>query len=271
MQYIGNQLKMICSKKGFQIGFLLVFCYAMFITARGAWLQQGKDVSELFHPAILTGLTSDVEYVWFFSRYFVFLVVLPSGFVFFQDKKTGMEYFQKSRMGNKNYYISKTIAIFLAGFIAITVPFLLELLVNVIIFPKGAIKHVTGWPTYSDVYIQQAERYLMGELFMNNIYLYFICHLLLVGVFAGCASVFVAGISRFPIKFKIFLFLPVYLTVYVLGSMSDKKLCAYLEYYFVSCDGTMGKSMPLFIGVMVFMFVAGIVSMAVTARKNEVG
>lgn len=159
----------------------------------------------------------------------------------------------------------------MAGFIAITVPFLLELLVNVIIFPKGAIKHVTGWPTYSDVYLQQAERYLMGELFIDNIYLYFICHLLLVGVFAGCASVFVAGISRFPIKFSIFLFLPVYLLVYVVGSMTDEKLWAYLESYFVSCDGVRGKSMPLFIGVMVFMFAVGIISMAVTARNNEVG
>ena len=270
MRYIGIQLKMICSKKGFQVSFLIFLCYAMIVTIIGAWTQQGKDVSELIHPALMTGVNSYVDYSWYFARYFAFLVVLPSGFVFFQDKKTGMEMFQKSRMGNRNYYISKTIAVFLAGFIACVVPFLLEILANMIIFPKGAVADGSGWPMYTDLYMQHAGNYILGDLFIRNLYLYAICNVMLLGTFAGCACVFAAGISRFPIKFKIFLFLPVYLTVYLVGSMSDEKLWAYMETYFVCCDGEQNMSMPLYLGVMGFMFLAGIICMMVTAGKNEV-
>lgn len=269
MKDIISQFKILIKKKSWQICFVIVITYAFATSLIAAIKQRGVDVSNIFHPAIMNGLTADWDYSWFFTKYYSFLVVLPACFCFFDDKKTGMEVMLKSRMGCERYYSSKTVAGFLATFFCFVIPFLLELLLNVMIFPMEATKNVSNWADYSSTYIQQAQRYLLSDLFFENVYMHFFVHILLVGLVSGCASVFVMGISCFGVKYKVFLFLPVYLLWYIISTYSTETVNTYVDSYLLYCEAGKPKNIVFYIGLMIVMFVVGVVCMKLNEKKNE--
>ncbi len=269
MEYIGSQIKIMIHKKSFQICFVMVVFFALFVSVMAAIEQKGFDASNIFHPAIMTALNADGNYSWYFAKYYPFLVILPACFVLFDDKKTGMEVMLKSRMGCGKYYVSKGIAGFVVSFLTFTVPFFIELLLNTIIFPAEATKILTNWPTYGSTYIMQAQSYINSEIFFRSVYLHSVVHICMLGILSGCACIFTLGVSSFGIKFKVFLFLPVYLLFYLLGTFSTDEVITYIDLYILYCDASLGKHLCVYIGLMIFMLVTGSVCIKANMKRNE--
>ena len=269
MKDIVSQLKIMTNKKGFQTTFLLLCFYALGTSVMEAILQRGTEVTWLYHPASLTALNDNLEISGYFIQCYPFLAVLPACFSLFHDRQLGVDVMMKSRMGDRKYYWSKAIAAFCLSFFTFTVPFLLELLLNVLIFPLEASRDISGWSPYLDGYLDLSREYLLADLFFENQYLYCIAIILLIGLFSGCASVLVLGISCFRIKYKVFLFLPVYLVMYMLLTQSTKKVNTNLQDYLLHSGGTGGMSILYYLLVMAGMLLVGAGCIAGNMKRNE--
>lgn len=268
---IKMQSSLLIRKKGFQISFLLLFAYAILISVIYAYMQKGSYTTEMIHPAMISGITSDVDYVWFFCRYFPFMAVMPAGFSFINDINTKTSVLLKAQMGEKRYYMGKLVSVFLITFITFTFPFFIELLLNVIIFPFEGTRAATGWEAYSLTYVQYANNHLMSRLFYNNIYIYYIISTALTGIFAGAGAVFTVGISSFGIKYKAFLFLPFYLFIYLAENISKYIISSYtyIDTYITIFDIIEGKSMAYYLTLIVLLMIMGIIFTAINIRRNE--
>lgn len=260
---IQMDLNVAFRRKGFQISFLVLVLYALFVSLFYAFEQRGYDVSELYHPAVLSGINSYCDYAGIFHLLFPFLAVMPGGFLLFNDKSTKTNLYLLSRKGRRQYYFSKTVAAFLAAFLAFTLPFLMELLLNLLIFPQNGGRMMSGWPMYSEVTMSEIGSYAMfGSLFARSVYLYYLCALLLLGVFAGCASVFVLGISTFRLGYKVLLFLPMFLLNYILNNINSFipsiRFKMNLDDYYCAYGGVSQDSKFYFAAVMLALLAVGI-------------
>lgn len=76
-------------------------------------------------------------------------------------------------MDRKTYYISKMIATFLVTFIIFTVPLLVEILLNSIAIPAGAVGDPSNAEVFNLIY-NEAVNYLFCKLWFFNQYVYVI-------------------------------------------------------------------------------------------------
>ncbi len=271
LNLIKTDINILIHKKGFQISFLCILVYALFVTIYYAMVQRGMDASELYSPVKLSGLNADTKFVWFFCRWFPFIVILPAGFSIVNDKKTKIRVLIKSRVGNAKYYVSKQIAAFIVTFVTVTVPFLLQCVVNHIIFPGVANRDLTNWETYSETYFCHADAYLFSELFYENEYLYFLVTLMITGVFSGCLAILLVGISTFDLKYKAFLFLPIYILFYFMEMLSGyiTGYSTYINDYMTLFDINGSKNIVYYVVVMLISLVIGVALTMFNAKRKE--
>lgn len=192
---------------------------------------QGSDVIEMIHPMKLLLLSYNrVNYnadaTLLLVQLFPLLVVCPAGFSLTREQHTGQELLMIARIGNRNYKFSKLLAAFLSTAIVFTVPFLLEILLNCLSFPLAATGDLTNWGPYDTNYIKSVHNYLISGLYVKAPYLYTVLGTLLFGVVSGMLGAFTMAFSSIiKFKFRILLFLPVYLllnaTLYLPGLLPD--------------------------------------------------
>lgn len=177
---------------------------------------QSRDIVHMYQPMKLL-LLSYNRINWnatntlMFIQLYPLLVVCPAGFSLAREYQSGTRVFLISRMGNLKYQISKYLSAFLATTIIFTVPFLLEILLNCVSFPMSAIGDLSNLSTYSDVYLEGVDRYLLKWIYRCSPYLYTVIGTLLWGFISGLLGLFsvaVSSIIRF--KYNVFLFLPVF-------------------------------------------------------------
>lgn len=266
-----TDINILIHKKGFQFTFLLLITYAMSVTLYYAYLQKGMNVVELYDPILLSGLSAENEYSWFFYKWFPFLVILPAGFSIFNERKSRVSIYIMCKTGKGKYYLSKLISAFIVTFFTVTLPFFIQCIVNHLIFPIEGSKQLTNWETYSKVYFEYTDAYLFSSLYYYNEYVYFIVVLCITGIFAGAVAVFIVGISSFEIKYKAVLFLPVYLifsfidrlVVYIDGYVT------YLFEYINIFSIIRGKNPIYFFSIMFIFLVLGVIFTIYNMSKKE--
>lgn len=230
---IKNQSKLLLNKPTVVCVFLFLCAVVLFNYIRNVTMYQGSDVIEMYHPMhILT--MNDYEYDGFIILQLLpLLIVLPCGFSYFEDKVSGMEIFQVARYGRK-YYWAKIVAVFGVSMFVFTVPFLLEMVMNMLSFPLEAKSDMSGFSFYDEPIINIVKEYLFYELYLYDVYLYtFIC-ILLFGIWMGVLASFVVAISYFPfVKFRLILFLPLYILIELLDFLCSSGVIKENTYY---CD-----------------------------------
>lgn len=271
LRLISMQMQTMFRKKGFQFTFIFMTVYALGVSVYYAYCQKNLDISSLYHPALLSGVNEICSYSWFFLRCYPFLVILPAGFSFLTDRNTRIQPVIIGRGGVREYYISKLIAGFIVTFLSITLPFLLELILNCIVFPQAGGRDMGNWPIYSNYAVGEGENYLFSSAYFKSPYLCLAGSLIMLGLFSGCAAVFIMGISTFRIKYKAILFLPVYLFMYFIPGISSlfiKDAQVRLDLYLVAYDGFPNKSLLYYVGVMFFMLLLGVGFTVFNEQKN---
>lgn len=186
---------------------------------------QGKDIIRMYQPMKLLLLSYNrVNYnadaTLLFIQLYPLLVVCPAGFSLAKDHHSGFDTLIVARLGYTSYIFSKLLAVFFTTFIVFSVPFIIEIMLNCLSFPLTATGDLTNWHTYNPSYIQGVRNYLLNELYILNPYLYAIIGTLFSGFVSGLFGAFtVAFSSVVQVKYRVFLFLPIFLilnaTVYL--------------------------------------------------------
>lgn len=204
-----------------QKGAITAFYILLFLALRnfiGNVIEfQGTDVSRMYQPMKLLMLSYNRAYynadmASLFAQIFPILVVCPAGFALAKEYQLGTDVLLAARLGRRLYCLSKLAAAFCATFVVITLPFLLEIVLNCISFPLAAAGDMLNWGYYDSQYVNAVHNYYMYELFLRSPYLYAVVGTLLFGTVSGILGAFTMAVSSVvKIKYNVFLFLPVFL------------------------------------------------------------
>lgn len=183
---------------------------------------QGTDIVEMYHPMKLLLLSYNrtnfnATNTLLLVQLYPLLVVCPAGFSLLREQQLGIKIFAVSRLGAFQYHISKFISAFLATTIIFTLPFLLEIILNCTSFPLSASGDLYNLSFYDSFYRDSINHYFMKNLYLFSPYIYAVAGTLLFGIVSGLFATFTLAFSSLvKIKYRIFLFLPVFMILNLL-------------------------------------------------------
>lgn len=220
-----SQTVFLLKQKGtvFVFYFLLIMVLLNFVTNVLAF--QGRDVIRMYQPMKLLLLSYNrVNYnadsTLLFIQLYPLMAVYPAGFSLARERQSGQDVLMVARLGHFTYKLSKLLAAFLATVVVFSVPLLMEIMLNCLSFPLEAAGDLTNWDAYNPDYVQGVHNYPMSGFYLYAPYLYAVAGTLFFGIVSGLLGAFtVAFSSVVQVKYRVFLFLPVFLllnaTVYL--------------------------------------------------------
>lgn len=118
---------------------------------------QGMDITTMYHPMKLLLLSYNRIYhnadnTLLLIQLYPLLVACPAGLLYAKEWQIGLNTLVGSRVGALNYNLSKLAAVFCATAIVFTLPFMIEILLNIIAFPTNAIGDLSNLNTYDPSY-----------------------------------------------------------------------------------------------------------------------
>lgn len=236
-----SQMSFMLKQKKAIIVFYILLAMVLTNFVMNVLLFRGTDIGMMYQPMKLLLLSWNRtmiggDLLLGFLQIYPLLVVCSSGFSLAEEQQTKEKILLSARMGNMSYHFSKVLAAFVVTFLIFILPFLIEIVLNCVSFPLTAQGDLSNWNYYDPAYKESVENYLLGNIFLISPYLSAGLGTILFGVFSGLLSAFtVAFSSIFKFRYRIFLFLPVFillnLTEIVSGILFKQGLGFRLSWY----------------------------------------
>ena len=231
------QFKIMLKRREFQFAFLITLLYACVAFLynisgfRMSKIYGGKDVLYYWDA------NSQIAYMDFhalfplFQILYPFLIVLPFATSYADDYKNQLLPVYVTRVSRAKYYGSKLLAGFLGTALAIGVPLLFNLILCNVFFPHNNNTWLGPYPleNFSGILLglnagfkTAIPELSFARLWLVSPFLYNVVYLLLFSVFSGLLGSFVMGLSFCVKKWKIILFLPVFIVFQVLQTLDNQ-------------------------------------------------
>lgn len=211
--------------KGAMATFALLLALVLLSFAENVSEFRGYDRVAMYHPMKMLLLSYNrtfynASFTLVLIQLVPLVVCLPAGLSLVTEQHSGEMILAVSRLGVRTYIWSKLIAAFMTTFIVFTVPFLIEIVLNCLSFPLGAIGDFSNLDTYSPSFEDMTAAYSLSGLYEISPYLYAVVCTFGLGVLAGLlAAVTVAISAVIKVKYSVTLILPAFLlleaTVYL--------------------------------------------------------
>lgn len=238
---------------------------------------QGMDITTMYHPMKLLVLSYNRIYhnadnTLLLIQLYPLLVACPAGLLYAKEWQIGLNTLVGSRVGALNYNLSKLAAVFCATAIVFTLPFMIEILLNIVAFPTNAIGDLSNLNTYDPSYLQSIKNYIFCDLYLVSPYLYAVVMTILFGILSGILGMTICAFSMtIHVKFRLLYLLPIYIflnfTIYILPNIAD--IGAKLEWYhYYLLFNDERKSVLGFFIVQVILIVYALMSAYYGSRKD---
>lgn len=256
----------------------IMYFFVIILVLVGFFLKlntfEGKDINDLVNPMNLMFLSDETsgEINILFFQYYPLLLVIPAAFAYVNDRDSGEMIYIKSRVGTKNYYIGKYCTCFIVTFICFSVPFYIDMLLNLIAFPTQATANGYMDVVTSLEYEDKTAKYLFSSLWKYNRYLYSAIYIAGVGVASALLATFAMAVSTFKfMKYKILIFVPVYVLLFLISRIGSMLNLSYSTnyYYYLSMFSDAKKNGFFLLGVVVFIISFVVVTCYVNIKKGE--
>lgn len=222
---VREQTAHLLLSRGAMATFVLLLALVFMSFAENVNEFRGYDRVAMFHPMKMLLLSYNrtfynATYATMLIQLVPLVVCLPSGLSLVTEQHNGETVLAVSRLGSRTYIWSKLTAAFITNFVVFTVPFLIEIVLNCLSFPLGAIGDFSNLSTYSLELKDMTAAYALSGLYAVSPYLYAVVCTLGLGVFAGLLAVVTIAISAvIKVKYSVTLLLPAFLlleaTVYL--------------------------------------------------------
>jgi hypothetical protein len=260
------QMKILLERKAY----LVLICFLFLLVFINFYMNvvryQGIDLSNLPHGMQMLTLSGGPNSMtgFFFMLYYPLLVLLPGSFSYFSDRTSREINYFLIRIDKKAYLAGKMLSTFTITFLVFFAPFFLEIILNLITFPLGAMGNTYGINNFA--YQAIATTYLVHGLYYSSIVLYAITFTFLFGIASGIFAVFALAISTLGLKYKLLLFIPVYVLLFATQFLEDLFPFAtnYMDYLLLYVSGE--KS---FVVYMIALGVLTIISMVIMFYKSR--
>jgi hypothetical protein len=215
---IKMQMSVLLSKKNVVFLFFALLLLMLTNYFSNVFNYSGTDILDMMHPMMLLTLSTYSSNSFYLMQLYPLLIIIPAGLSYFNDKNSQEMLLIQTRVGGKNYFLGKMIAVFLVTFLVFATPFLIEIILNIIAFPLSATGHVTGSNVYELNRILGARSQLLYPLYAHSKYLYALVFTVIFGITSGILAVFAVSFSMIvKVNYGISIFLPTYLLFYLLG------------------------------------------------------
>ena len=188
----------------------------------------GYDVYNIYHPAKMLLLSMNKSYydatsVMFFIQIYPLLIALPATLSLTTEDKRRTNIYIVSRSNPVAYKLGKWIAVFVVTSLVFALPSLLELVLNVLVFPLSADNDPLSTGLFSPTYYEIIHNYLFCDLYIISPYLHAVVSILFFGCCSGILAVFSMSLaSVFPLKFRVLYLLPPYILLAGYDSIVQK-------------------------------------------------
>ena len=264
------QTRFMLKQKTALITFYILLAMVLANFAGNVIAFQGTDIIAMYHPMKLLLLSYNrinwnADNTMLLVQLYPLLVAVPAGLSLARERQIGQDVLMASRMGNLPYRVSKLAAAFLTTMIVFTLPFLVELALNILSFPLNAQGDLSNLNIFSAEYISGVQNYPFRKLYLFSPYLYAILGTISFGLLSGLIAASTVALSSIvKVKFRTFLILPAFLFLYAsvyLASLLNEngiELEAAWYHYFMLFDDEV-KSPVLFVAVILILLVWSVV------------
>lgn len=272
----------------FSLGIMLLIC----LTLPFIYFWNYRDYYVYQMPAAYSVFVgNDMGMAWKYIQLIMpFLVIFPYSMSFYDDSMSGVNIYYLTRGDRKKYYFSQMLTCFIGGVIVIGIPFLINILMNTIIFPAEGNDYLTtlnryyvGWSssvTGSNVVFKTVSKgIVLKKLYVDYPQIYNIVITILASIIAGVMSIATYTFSLIIRKSRIFIFLFSYI-FFQLFAMIDSVLydrwdevnayiCTNITSYMSFTQGQIGKVYIGFLGVMILVVLLEIKIVMQRISKDE--
>lgn len=172
-------------------------------------------ISEMYSFEKMLTLSDWSAVGYFMMEYYPLLVVIPTACTYIIDKNSGVNTYIKARVGKRNYWYGKMISVFILTLFIFTVPYFMEIILNVICFSMGSNGDPSGlafWQT-----IGTEDRYFLSDILLQNRVIYAVIMTLLFGAVSAILATFNFAVTTLSVfKIKIFTYFPVYILLFAM-------------------------------------------------------
>lgn len=261
------QMSEMIRKKSVVITFFILFSFVMvnfFVNMIN--FSEIKYISQMYDPIKVLTLSEWSVSGYFMMEYYPLLVVVPTACAYLTDKNTRVKIYIESKTGKETYWFTKALSVFITTFFVFTIPFLTEILLEVICFSMESAGDPTGF-TFIQT-IENENQHLFSELWINNKIVYAVIMTLLFGVVSGILALFNFAISTLPFfKYKIFTFFPIYIMFYAISIFQNILKFDYtLNYFYIL--RMFNTELKNYVVYLVFLFVLATVSFVIIKYKS---
>lgn len=283
--------KIMVRQKTFQFAFgvMLLICIGLplfyFMKYFGAYEYELPSADSVF-------IASNGSVYWeYLSLVLPCFLLLPYGFSYMNEHKSGVAIYIQARNERRNYYYSQMLTCFLGTMIVVTIPFVINIILNSILFPNSGNNEI--WGSGYHKYSLGWQYYVMGEGYSKNTIAHgaffkylFIDHPQINNLLVAIVSGFILGliaclfysISLLVKRGSIWLLLASYLTFqvfHVFDSLWDK---ACFGGYYINlnildyCSGGLpehGKLYPVMFGILIFLTFISLIIIHMQIKKDE--
>lgn len=283
-EYLKYDLKLMWKRKSFQFVFFgmlfLGIGLSLFYVIQywGSYMYELPSADTLY---IANGRSDSWMYL---EQLFPFLIVLPFGFVYLDEKKSGVSLYIQTRGERKAYYYSQLIACFIGTTMVILIPFLINILLNGILFPINGNDYISSYNAYDYNWCSQIvgdgfrsntifHGFILKSIAVDHPQLYNVIYAFIAGISSGIMGMFVYAISLLVQKNRIWVLIINYLffTVFaVLDRVMEEVLPVYintnLTTYLANGHFGHGCVYPLYA---VFLLAEVVASIFIVKRQSE--
>ena len=278
MKIIRHEIRFGLKQKITVFAFYILMAIVFVNFATNVFAFQGLDRVEMYHPAKILSISfnriySDADMTLLLVQLYPVLVVCPAGFMLLSEKTRKENILIITKIGSTKYYLCKMVAAFFITAIVFTVPFLIELLLNCISFPVAATGDFTGLNQYNPTYVEMVTNYTMSGLYEWDSYLYAIIEIFVFGIFSGIMGAFTVSLSSvLTIRYKIFLFLPIFIllnaSVYI-SYITDKLSYSVRWFDYVLLFNDSPKNMSCFICILLALILISIACILYKSKGDQ--
>lgn len=271
---IKTQYKIIVEKKSFYFMFVAVFGFMLFHFLGNVFEYAGRDVVDMYHPMRILLLAKGGRNYHYFILLYPIIVAIPAAFSYMYDQDVNEQIYIQTKTGIRDYYVGKLVATFVATFMVFAIPFLVEIVLNIIAFPNNATGSLSNLSLYDSTELESVNRLLLPKLYAHSTYLYAIVLTIVFGIVSGvCASFALAVSMVIKLKYKVFVLLPAYVILYVLNNFQYilPQIDKTTNYYFYfDIFNTLSKSLVGYIFTVLVMGGASILLAVFKSREDSI-
>lgn len=276
-QSIKMQITTLFRKKSVIITYFLFLALVLWNYLNNIIQYHAYDIMQMFHPLKIVFLSDWSALSFYFAQCYPLIVIIPVAFSYLNDKNSKELIFIQSRVGKRNYFIGRFVSAFVVTFFVFTIPLLLEVVLNCISFPLSATGDPSNYTLYSSNYQELVGQYIFRDLWISHEYLYVIFLIFIFGLLSSTLATFALACSTFSfVKYKIFVFIPVYFLLYIVEIIGEwLQAKGYIQFstnyfYYLRLFSTPYKSGFAYLCFIFIILLATSIIVIYKIRKDEI-